>query len=309
MFIKPAKRKYVKNCLLVASAFLGIIFVGLFIFGLCVVRPNIIAQATSSAQYYLLDLNHLPQNLDTVEPDYIGQENNLASKEFDTNIRASDEINSIPNFAGEEIPKIAILVTNLGLSKRINDLALQLPAQISLGVIPYSNSLQTFLTDAQAKGHEVYISLPNFVANGGEHHQSSEDERKFDDWFNVYGKYKGIYSNHVAVNDSHSFQHLLKQIEDKNLLFVIGLAQNPDLVAKSLGHKNIIYPLIMIGLEADAHEIKKNLDQLVRQAKLNKKALGYANGYLLTIEMINKWLPSLKSQGIELVPVSSLEGR
>lgn len=308
MFIKPAKRKYVKNCLLVASTFLGVIFVGLFIFGLCIVRPSIIAQATNSAQYYLLDLDHLPQSLDTVEPDYVGQENNSLPKEYTSKIVDEIKLN-VTGSPENDVPKIAILISNLGLSKRINDLALKLPAQIALGVIPYSNSLQNFLDEAQNKGHEVYISLPNFVLDDGENHQP-EDTRKFNDWFNIYGKYKGIYSSRLLANDdSQSLQHLLKLIEDKNLLFIQSTTINLDDYKKLPARKNVIYSQIIIGAEADENEIKKNLEQLVKQAKENKRALGYANGYLLTIEMINKWLPSLKSQGIELVPVSLIQDR
>lgn len=308
MFIKLANRRYVKNCLLIANIALSAIFICLLVFGLTVIRPKTVAQATAAAQYYLLDLNHLPQGLDTVEPDYIGHENNSTTKEFDGESVASNQTNIIDS-TDNETPKIVILVANLGLSKKINELALKLPPQISLGVIPYSNSLQAFINEAQGRGHEIYTSLPNFVVAGGEDQHREENNHKFNDWLNMYGKYKGVYSGHTINNEnSHNFHSLLKQIEDKNLLLILGSVADATAIAISPSHKNIIRPHVIIGLEADEDEINKNLEQLIKQAKADKKAIGYANGYLLTIELIHKWLPTIKSQGIELVPISSAVG-
>lgn len=308
MFIKPANRRYVKNSLLIANVALSIIFTCLLIFGLIVVKPKTVAQATNAAQYYLLDLNHLPQGLDTVEPDYIGRENEVASSELDDRSKARSEVNIVTS-AGDEAPKIAIIITNLGLSKKINDLALKLPPQISFGVIPYSDSMQAFINDAQSKGHEIYISLPNFIVADEENHLSEENSHRFNDWLNIYGKYKGIYSGHNIISDNlYNFQNLLKQVEDKNILLIMGSVADNAANSKSFSCKNIIHPQVMVGLEADEDDIRKDLEQLEKQAKANKKVIGYATGYLLTIDLIHKWLPTLKSQGIELVPLSSAVG-
>jgi polysaccharide deacetylase 2 family uncharacterized protein YibQ len=45
---------------------------------------------------------------------------------------------------------------------------------------------------------------------------------------------------------------------------------------------------------------------LASLAEKNGVALGYSQGFVLSIEMIRDWLPSLQKRGILIVPVSSL---
>jgi polysaccharide deacetylase 2 family uncharacterized protein YibQ len=70
--------------------------------------------------------------------------------------------------------------------------------------------------------------------------------------------------------------------------------------------KKFISANIVIDEQLDEESIENNLDKLVMRAKKQGSALGYVQGYILSMKTIKNWIPSLEQHGVKLVTVSDL---
>jgi polysaccharide deacetylase 2 family uncharacterized protein YibQ len=261
----------------------------------------------------------LPTNTDLEPEELLDKADQLLQK---TNLILSEKEKNevIPiskNKKNKSHPQISIIVTNLGLNRRSTELALSLPKQIALGFLPYTKSLKPLLNKAQNKGHEIYLYLPMQTSqsedNPGRYSLMrnlplEENEVRLNVILNSHAKYDGVYSNFKEsfTADKKSSEAILDQLNDIGLIFVLGKNYENNLPRHIKSNNNIIATNIIIDLEPDKEIIKKELDKLIKIAKSEGTALGYAQGLILTIEMLRDWVPLLEKQGVKLVPISEL---
>ena len=214
-------------------------------------------------------------------------------------------------------PKIALIITNLGLNRRSTELAITLPKQCALGFLPYTKTLKPLLNKAQSKGHEVYLYLPLQTSNSFESQSKhvlsttlppEEIALRLQIILNSHMKYDGVYSNYkeVFTDNIKASMSVFDQIADKNLIFIMGKGRTDKVEKHFKMHNNIIASNIVLDEEVDKKSIKVKLEDLAKLAEKNGVALGYSQGFVLSVEMIRDWIPSLQKRGILIVPVSSL---
>jgi polysaccharide deacetylase 2 family uncharacterized protein YibQ len=214
-------------------------------------------------------------------------------------------------------PKIAVIVTNLGLNRRSTELAMTLPQQCGLGFLPYTKSLKPLLHKAQSNGHEIFLYLPLQTSqsfdNPGRYAlmdnlAPEENAVRLNVILNSHARYDGVYSSYkeVFTDNPQSSAMIFEHLDDKNLIFVLGKGIQAGIPKHMRSHNNIIPTNIIIDAEPDKEAIRKQLAELVRQAEYDGIALGYAQGFTLTIEMIRDWIPPLKRKNITLVPGSEI---
>ncbi len=223
--------------------------------------------------------------------------------------------NQEQKFTGK--PKIAILVTNLGLSRRLTELAMTLPTECGLGFLPYTQSLKPLLNKAQIKGHEIYLYLPlqteNISDNPGKYALMNnlapeENGARLNAILNSHRSYNGVYSSYkeVFTENIQVSEMVFDQINDKGLLFILGKPISPNLQSSMARYNNIMSASIILDINPDREAITKQLNELAKLAKKNGSALGYAQGFSLTIEIVREWLKNLDNNELELVPISYL---
>lgn len=218
-------------------------------------------------------------------------------------------------------PKIALLITNLGLNRRSTELALTLPAECALGFLPYTKTLKPLLHKAQSNGHEVYIYLPLQTAKDAENPGKyalttdlapEEVTIRLNVILNAQSKFDGIYSSYkeTFTDNIQASSVVFDQIEDRNLLFVMGKGKASKVAKHFQTHGKMIVPAdLVLDEEADRKAINAKLEALAKLAEKNGVAVGYSQGFTLTIEVIRDWLPLIKKRGIVVVPISTiLEG-
>lgn len=221
------------------------------------------------------------------------------------------------NIKSDGKPKIALLITNLGLNRRSTELALTLPNQCALGFLPYTKTLKPLLNKAQSSGHEIYLYLPLQTSkssdNPGKYALTTnlapeEVAVRLSIILNSHAKYDGVYSSfrEVFTDNIQASSSVFEQIADKHLIFIMGRGRADKVVKHFKMHNNIIPANIVLDEEADRKSIKIKLEALAKLAEKNGVALGYSQGFTLTIEMIREWLPSLQKRGILIVPISAL---
>jgi polysaccharide deacetylase 2 family uncharacterized protein YibQ len=316
----PKTRKQVKQYLIIVNISLGLLLFCLLVFGLFVVRSNLINKAVELKQQILFDINQFVDKNDNISPSYIGDgevTNNINKGK--SVITSDNSQNSLPQQVNKTIkPKLAIIVTNLGLNRRSTELALLLPKQFALGFLPYTNSLKPLLYKAQEKGTEIYLYLPcetnNPSDNPGKHSLGSnlgnkENLLRLSMVLNLYMRYNGIYTSYKEefTHKQEVAEVIIDKIIGRNLIFLVGKEKSLLTPKYLLEKQNILNTNVVIDSQLDEEAIKYNLKRLIASAKKNNIALGYAGGYPLTINILNDWfIKQLDKEGIELVPVSSL---
>lgn len=336
----------VKLYLLGGNIALGAILLSLVIYWLVSARPSQITKATQFGQYRTYSMVSLPFFTNEIEADYVGLQKQVAAtleeanevdlelvkqvsliEETEQILAKSDELLTSKNtnkelsikkkrvYSGK--PKISIVVTNLGLNRRSTELALTLPTQCGLGFLPYMQSLKPLLNKAQNKGHEVYLYLPLQTSKALDNPRKyalmnnlalEENEVRLNVILNSQARYDGVYSSYkeVFADDMNASSMIFDQLDDKNLIFILGKGLAKGVPGHISSHNNVIPTNIIIDEEPDKDSIRSQLEELIRVAESNGIALGYAQGFTLTIEMIRDWIPTLNKKGVQLVPVSEL---
>lgn len=221
-------------------------------------------------------------------------------------------------------PRIAILITDIGLNTRSSDRAINdLPGQIDLAFSPYGRNLQRWMDKARAKGHEGFLMIPteplNYPANDPGPHTLISDLSEQDnllrlDWVlsQVTG-YVGVV-NHMGSKFTASevaLTPILNDLKNRGLMFLDARSTRFSMAARMA--RGINMPVAMNDRYIDniiaAKDIQMQLGELEKTATTFGAAVGLARATPLTITEISKWAMSLKEKGIELVPVSAIANR
>jgi polysaccharide deacetylase 2 family uncharacterized protein YibQ len=295
------KRQIVRSGLIICSIVLGVILLIITAFGIYHLRSYIIGSSIAAEQYKSFTLSNLENGSSSLQPD-------SALKGIATPPKVLSQVGS---------PKIAILLTDLGFSKRATQISSTLPLEIGLGFYPYTTTMKPLLYQAVQRGHEVFLYAPfesgNPSINPGKlplliTNTPEKNIQNLNRLLSAFKGYTGIYSvpSEIFTGNQDAINPIIEMINNKNLMFVI--SSKRDNFDKLFKQTNIIFSDITIDAELSLSSIKNNLQQLISVAKLHGKALGYAQSYPITINALLEWIPSLIEQGIELVPVSALRG-
>lgn len=218
-------------------------------------------------------------------------------------------------------PRIAILVTGLGLSTRQTEAAIDtLPADVSLAFVPYAPSVQEWADLARYDGHETLLELPM---------------EPFDFPDNDPGPY-ALLSDLSAAENAQRLSWLLSRLiaypaivtrEGEDLLGnrpalmpivdalaarglgVLDSSVSPRSLLGGLGRDRgaaIATANTVIDAVPTTRAIDDQLADLERRARETGRAIGIASPLPATIERLTAWADDLASRGIALAPVSAM---
>ncbi len=220
------------------------------------------------------------------------------------------------------LPMIAVVVGGLGMNKSVTEAALQLPDTITLSFSPYARDVTSWGIAARAVGHEVMLDLPLelstypasdpgpyglLLANDGE-----ENARRLRWLLGRFTGYTGFLmpQNEAFSSSDAAFQALVKSIGARGLLLVIGQEPARGETKQILaGSKTpAVVADLLIDEEPSAAAIKTRLLSLEQTARTRGYAVGIAQPYPLTMQLLAEWAAALEKTGFVLVPVSFAAG-
>jgi polysaccharide deacetylase 2 family uncharacterized protein YibQ len=214
-------------------------------------------------------------------------------------------------------PKVALVIGGLGLNAKSTREAIeQLPPEVTLSFVPYTEGLQGWIDLARASGHEVLLEAPmeplDYPQNDPGPYtlmaqDSAQETVKRLEWllsratgyFGVTNYLGGRFlSSDPAVA---SFSTALRQ---RGLAFVDdGAAQGRGSGVPRASAERIIDQTL------DGAAIDQELAQLESSAGQHGKALGSGFAYPVTLQEVQRWAAGLSSRGFVLAPVSALTSR
>ncbi|MCZ6496374.1 MAG: divergent polysaccharide deacetylase family protein [Alphaproteobacteria bacterium] len=226
-----------------------------------------------------------------------------------------------PFDTGDRRPRLAIIVSGLGLSGAATEAAIQrLPGAVTLAFAPYAKGLAQWIALARAAGHEVLLDLPmepvNFPANDPGPHTlltslTAEQNKVRLHW--LLGRVTGYVGvvNRMGARFTTSETHVrpvLKELGQRGLLFVDSRSSLHSVAARMAAEVGLPRAINnrFIDAEASRAAIDTRLEEIERIAKTVGHAVGIGSPFPVTIDRLQRWALTLEGKGLVLAPVSAL---
>lgn len=218
-------------------------------------------------------------------------------------------------FSGDAaMPRIAVVVVGLGLSKEATESAIiRLPPEVTLSFSPYAANLDGWIKRARSAGHEVMLDLPLEPPNYPAHDSgtlsvlSSQTPLEVVSHLEaVLGKTTGYIglagSLRSPVTTSPQWPILLRAIRSRGLLYLgDGLAGVSQSDAP---------PSASVTLVPDESPFRAAIDvrlsRLMSAAVRDQAAVAYVSPLPVTMERLLAWFDSFPQRGVVLAPASAL---
>ena len=220
------------------------------------------------------------------------------------------------------LPMIAIVVTGLGQTKSVSDIAIRLPVNVTLSFSPYAKELGTWINAARVIGHEVLVDLPveasNFPASDPGPYgllagSAKEINAKKLDWLMSRAQgYIGFLTpqNDVFTINNDAFKSVIGLLDKRGLMLLMGHEPAKTETSELLTSGKIPYGVadLLVDEDLSNNAIQTRLTTLEKLAKKRGYAIGIAQPLPLTLQQLTEWSDHLEKDGFELVPVSFLVG-
>ncbi|CAK0744917.1 Divergent polysaccharide deacetylase family protein [Azospirillaceae bacterium] len=222
--------------------------------------------------------------------------------------------------ANDRRPRIAIVISNLGLSGAATATAQHLPGGVTFSFAPVAERLDMWVERARADGHEVMISLPMEPINYPQNDpgpqtlltflDSARNTERLEWALARFPGYVGVMNIHGFrfLNDPVHMRPVLENIKRRGLMFLDNRSRSGSVATPLASQMGVPWAFIdrVIDRDPARKPIDIQLEELEQIAKRNGAAIGAGLPYLTTIERLMEWLPLLADRGIALAPVSAV---
>ncbi|OGE22834.1 MAG: hypothetical protein A3J42_07560 [Candidatus Dadabacteria bacterium RIFCSPHIGHO2_12_FULL_53_21] len=220
-------------------------------------------------------------------------------------------------------PKIAIIVDDIGTNKGPIDKLIELPAPVTLAVLPNLPYSRYAAEAARNKGLDVMLHLPMepMESSGYTGSDAGEDAllvglpkeavlAKLDKNLSSVPYIKGV-NNHMGskfMENQELMDMVLEEIDGRGLFFIDSMTSSGSVGYKTalmMGMKTGKRDVFLDDSSKDAAYVKSQIEKLVRIAEKNGYAVGICHPYPGTVEALTEMIPQIDSR-VEIVPVSSI---
>ncbi|HEY7772872.1 MAG TPA: divergent polysaccharide deacetylase family protein [Marinagarivorans sp.] len=212
---------------------------------------------------------------------------------------------------------IAIVIDDIGYKRHEGERTLALPGKVTVAVLPFTPFAHTFAQQAPRQGKEVMLHAPmepkNFNA-WGEGLTANMPEKAlralFNNMINDIPNLVGI-NNHMGsglTENAQIMSWLMEELPARGLYFIDSRTTAASAAFEAANKLGIpTYQRdVFLDNNREPNAISQQFDKLVHAAQTNGMALGIGHPYPETLSLLEKRLPELQQQGIELVTVSEL---
>lgn len=218
-------------------------------------------------------------------------------------------------------PRVAIVIDDLGSSRKRTRALIDLDASLTLSFFPLSRNSRALAQEASEKGKEVMLHMPMepygfpeknpgkgallMNMNERELHQRIEENLE------ALPFVRGV-NNHMGsrfMEDDQRVSILMEELRKRELYFLDSRTTAKTLgyrTAKKLGIKTGQRNLFLDNNSNDETEIRRNIQELAKVAKAEGKAIAIGHPHLSTIKSLREMIPRLRESGIEIVPLSEI---
>ncbi len=221
-------------------------------------------------------------------------------------------------------PRIALVVTDLGLAAALTDQAINyLPGPVTLAFNPFAENLPRWVEQARRAGHEVLINLP-LEASGTQPRDAGSSPASAPvtadeslgrlDWALARASgYVGVASFMGAgVNGGEDvLRPVLTTLRDRGFIYVdrqTGPRATALRLASELGVPRAVADR-QLDAEPTREAIEARLGEIERQARESGFAVALVRPHSISFERLAIWQTTLDAKGIALAPITAVLNR
>jgi len=226
-----------------------------------------------------------------------------------------------PFNTSDKRPRLALVITDMGLSAAFSDAALRrLPANVTMVFDTQSPVLGAWLGRARQDGHETLLAVPmepfDYPRSDPGPNTLLTNLPNSDNLRRLYWSlrrgtgYIGVttLSGSRFTTTPSKITPILEELKDRGLM-VFDARVAPHSVLKDLA-RQLQLPVAMSTLQIDQtlspDAIDAALNQLEQTARHTGHAVGVAAALPVTLERLEPWVKQLSSRGIALAPLSAM---
>jgi polysaccharide deacetylase 2 family uncharacterized protein YibQ len=226
--------------------------------------------------------------------------------------------------ANANMPRIAIVITGLGIGARTTEEAItQLPGPVTLAFAPYGTDLERVAARARADGHELLLQLPMEPFDYPDNDPGPQTlltslapEQNVDRMHWLMSRFQGYvgvanYMGSRFTASDAAFAPVLREVAKRGLMYLDDGSSPRSLASQIAGANNL--PFAKAGIVLDAvptpNEIERALARLEAMARENGSAVGVASALPVSLARIAKWAKGAEARGFLLVPISAAVAR
>lgn len=219
-------------------------------------------------------------------------------------------------------PRVAVVLTGLGLSQAATDAAIQdLPGAVTLAYQPYATGLQNWIQLSRAAGHEVLLHLPMEPVDYPDSDPGpqalftsltpQQNLARLEWALSRVSGYVGV-ANHMGsrfTTNRSALQPVMEQIKERGLLYVDTRSSARSIAASlatELGVPRALNDRFLDVGSINRTIIDGHLAEAERIARETGLSVVVGQPYPLTIERIRAWAVGLEERGISLAPISAV---
>ena len=225
----------------------------------------------------------------------------------------------IPGAVSKPMPKIAIVIDDLGIDISRTARTIKLKGPLTLSFMTYASGLPKQTKAARNAGHELWMHIPmepgspdidpgpNVLLTG----LPKEELRASIQWnLNQFSGHVGI-NNHMGSRFTANLEGIrlvMEELKKRDLMFLDSITSGRSVAQRAAREAGVpfIGRNIFIDHLDETPEIIKRLAEVERLARKSGYAVAIGHPREKTLRVIGPWLDTIESKDFRLVPLSAL---
>lgn len=222
--------------------------------------------------------------------------------------------------AAAEPPRVAIIIDDLGYHHTNGKRAIALPGPVSYSFLPHAPRSRSLAEQAHAQGRDVLLHLPLQASAGQGHREPAEIHidmsrerlgRVLGQALDAVPHAIGINSHRGSLLTRHPghMQWLMEAISAYDRLFFVDSFTHHGSVALQVAKETGIRATrrdVFLDPDPSPETVAREFERMKRLARQRGHVVAIGHPYPATLELLERELPRLAKEGIELVPISEL---
>jgi polysaccharide deacetylase 2 family uncharacterized protein YibQ len=222
--------------------------------------------------------------------------------------------------AGEPQPRIAIIIDDLGYQLEAGNRSINLPGPVACAILPSTPRATKIAEAAYANGKEVLLHLPlEPVASDSQADPGSltldMSREQFGDTFSAdldsVPHAIGVNSHRGSMLTRHPghMGWLMEELRMRDDLFFVDSYTTHKSVALQLARERGVPSVkrdVFLDPDRLPDTVEREFGRLKELARINGTAVGIGHPYPSTLAFLEREIPRLADEGIELVSISEL---
>ena len=222
--------------------------------------------------------------------------------------------------AAQELPKVAVLIDDLGYRWTEGVRAARLPGWVAVAILPHTTYSVALAREAQHRGKEIVLHIPMQAVEEGSKpgpgaleldQTRAEFAATFAADLAAVPFARGVNNHMGSLLTRHPghMRWLMEELRARGPLFFIDSYTTHLSVGLQLAREHDVPALkrdVFLDSEQDAESIERQWERLLALARARGFALGIGHPRGTTLDVLERVLPQLQARGLQLVTLASL---